>query len=244
MEDQSQSISPSPVTLAKQALTEKVWNLLVSAYTDNLSLNLDRFLRQNHLNRKRVEENLAEFGRSFESARFAAIIARRERKKALTRARNEKARADLLDPLLKALAGAVKGSAYNICDETYHKVLVNADDNESRGSRKGYLWDMIAPSLGLAYFFYDEGSRSEDVILNELENYEGIIQSDGLNAYKKVAARSDGKVTRLSCLQHCKRGFIDLQGNPDADFILEQANLLYANEHQHSAGTDGWKPQE
>ncbi len=152
--------------------------------------------------------------------------------------------ADLLDPLLKALAGAVKGSAYNICDETYHKVLVNADDNEGRGSRKGYLWDMIAPSLGLAYFFYDEGSRSEDVILNELENYEGIIQSDGLNAYKKVAARSDGKVTRLSCLQHCKRGFIDLQGNPDADFILEQANLLYANEHQHSIGTDGWTEED
>ena len=96
MEDQSQSISPSPAISARQAITEKVWNLLVSAYTDNLSLNLDRFLRQNHLNRKRVEENLAEFGRSFESARFAAIIARRERKKALTRARNEKARADRL----------------------------------------------------------------------------------------------------------------------------------------------------
>lgn len=137
--------------------------------------------------------------------------------------------ADLLDPLQKALAGAVKGASYNICDETYHKVLVNADDNEGRGSKKGYLWDMIAPNLGLAYFFYDEGSRSEDVILNELDGHEGIIQSDGLNAYKKVAARSNGKVIRLSCLQHCKRGFIDLQGNPDADFILEQANLLYAN---------------
>ena len=152
--------------------------------------------------------------------------------------------ADLLDPLQKALAGAVKGSSYNICDETYHKVLVNADDNEGRGSKKGYLWDMIAPGLGLAYFFYDEGSRSEDVILNELDGHAGIIQSDGLNAYKKVAARSNGKVIRLSCLQHCKRGFIDLQGNPDADFILEQANLLYANEHQHSIGIDDWTEED
>lgn len=96
MEDQSQSISPSPAISARQAITEKVWHLLVSAYTDNLSLNLNRFLRQNHLNRSHVEANLAEFGRSFESARFAAIIARRERKKDLTRARNEKARADRL----------------------------------------------------------------------------------------------------------------------------------------------------
>lgn len=41
--------------------------------------------------------------------------------------------ADLLTPLYGAIARAVKGSAYNICDETYHKVLVNAEDNEGYG---------------------------------------------------------------------------------------------------------------
>ena len=46
----------------------------------------------------------------------------------------------------------------------------------------------------------DDGSRSEKVILKELDGYKGIIQSDGLGAYKKVAMLSGGKITRVACL--------------------------------------------
>lgn len=71
-------------------------------------------------------------------------------------------------------------------------------------------------------------------------HYEGTIQSDGLGAYKKVVAQSDGKVRRLACLQHCKRDFVDMNGNPDADEILGLANGLYEAEHKHKIGRDGW----
>lgn len=152
--------------------------------------------------------------------------------------------AELLKPLYEACGKAVKEDGYAICDETYHKVLINAEENNGKGSKKGYLWDIVAPHLNLAYFFYDNGSRSQEVILNQMEGYKGILQSDGLKAYKKVAANSGGQVVRLACLQHCKRGFIDLQGNPDADFILEQSNLLYSNEHQHRIGIDGWTAED
>lgn len=148
--------------------------------------------------------------------------------------------AGLFDKLYGAMRKAVKEDSHLKCDETYHKILVKAKDNDGKGSRKGYLWVIIAVHLGLAYFFYDDGSRSENVILNELEGYEGTIQSDGLKAYKKVAARSDGKVLRLACLQHCKRDFVDMKGNPDADEILELANGLYGKEHRHKIGRDGW----
>lgn len=54
--------------------------------------------------------------------------------------------------------------------------------NGGRGSRKGYVWVIAAVHLGLVYFFYDDGSRSEEVILRELKGYRGTIQSDGLGA--------------------------------------------------------------
>ncbi len=150
----------------------------------------------------------------------------------------------LFEKLYKAMQKAVKEDRYLCCDETYHKILVDADENNGKGSRKGYIWVIVAVHLGLAYFFYEDGSRSEDVILDELKGYEGVIQSDGLGAYKKVAAQSEGKILRLSCLQHCKRSFVDMKGNPDADEILALANRLYEKEHEHRIGKDGWTVED
>jgi uncharacterized coiled-coil protein SlyX len=150
----------------------------------------------------------------------------------------------LLDNLHRAMRSAVKEDRYICCDETYHKVLVKAEDNGGKGSRKGYVWVMVAVHLGLCYFFYDEGSRREEVILRELEGYAGTIQSDGLSSYKKVAALSEGRILRLSCLQHCKRDFVDMKGNPDADGVLSLANELYENEHRHRIGVDGWTVED
>lgn len=152
--------------------------------------------------------------------------------------------ADLFDSLYRAMRKAVREDSYLCCDETYHKVLLNRGENAGRGSRKGYVWVIAAVHLGLAYFFYDDGSRSEDVILRELEGYRGTIQSDGLGAYKKVAAQSGGDILRLSCLQHCKRDFVEMRGNPDADTILTLSNELYRNEHRHSIGKDGWTVED
>ncbi len=152
--------------------------------------------------------------------------------------------AGLFDNLYKAMQKAVKEDGYLKCDETYHRILVKADDNNGKGSRKGYIWVIVAVRLGLVYFFYDDGSRSENIILDELRGYEGTIQSDGLNAYKKVAAQSAGKVLRLACLQHCKRDFMDMKGNPDADEILSLANELYTEEHKHKIGRDGWTAED
>ncbi len=152
--------------------------------------------------------------------------------------------AALFDNLYGAMRAAVREDSYLNCDETYHKVLVDRELNDGRGSRKGYVWAIAAAHLGLVYFFYDDGSRSEEVILKELEGYSGTIQSDGLAAYKKVAARSGGKIQRLACLQHCKREFLDMKGNPDADRILSLANGIYQNEHRHRIGTDGWTAED
>lgn len=148
--------------------------------------------------------------------------------------------ADLFDKLYEAMQAAVKEDKYLSCDETYHRVMVKRVSADDRGTKKGYIWVIVAVHLGLTYFFYDDGSHSEDVILKELKGYVGTIQSDGLAAYKKVAAQSEGKILRLACLQHCKREFLDMKGNPDADKIVTLANQLYQNEHKHKIGEDGW----
>lgn len=152
--------------------------------------------------------------------------------------------ADLFDNLYKAMRKAVKEDSYLCCDETYHTVLLRKEENGGRGSRKGYIWVIAAVHLGLVYFFYDDGSRSGEVILRELKGYRGTIQSDGLGAYKKVAEQSGGNILRLSCLQHCKRDFVEMKGNPEADTILALANELYRNEHRHSIGKDGWTVED
>lgn len=152
--------------------------------------------------------------------------------------------ASMFENLYRAMQGAVKEDKYICADETYHKILVDAEANSGKGTRKGYIWVIVAKHLDLTYFFYDNGSRSEDVILNELKSYSGTIQSDGLKAYKKVEAMSAGKVKRLACLQHCKRDFLDMKGNPDADRILELCNEIYRKEHVHKIGEKGWTVED
>ena len=152
--------------------------------------------------------------------------------------------AGMFENLYRAMQSAVKEDKYICADETYHKILVDADESSDKGTRKGYIWVIMARHLELTYFFYDNGSRSEEVILNELKSYSGTIQSDGLKAYKKVAAMSEGKVKRLACLQHCKRDFLDMKGNPDADRILELCNEIYRKEHVHKIGEKGWTAED
>lgn len=150
--------------------------------------------------------------------------------------------AGLFDKLYRAMSEAVKEDTYLCCDETYHTVLVEKVHDGDKGSRKGYIWVIIAAHLGLAYFFYDDGSRSQEVIMKELKKYSGIVQSDGLTAYKNLASQSDGRIVRVACLQHCKRPFLDddLKDNPDAKKITGLSNLLYSREHEHRIGKDGW----
>lgn len=49
--------------------------------------------------------------------------------------------------------------------ENQHKAMRNAVKED------GYIWVILAAHLGLTFIFYDNGSRSEEVILRQLENY-------------------------------------------------------------------------
>lgn len=148
--------------------------------------------------------------------------------------------ASLFEKLHECLKDAVLKDSYLAGDETYHKVLVPKTSVNGKGSRKGYVWSLLAMTLKLMYYFYDDGSRSQDVLLDEVDghNLSGALQSDGLEVYKKLAKKYG--LMKLSCFQHCRRKFYDLAGNPDADFIIGKVSDLYHEENRHKVGKEGW----
>ena len=105
----------------------------------------------------------------------------------------------VFENLYRAMGLAVKEDDYLAGDETYHRVLVK--EPGGKGSKKGYIWVVTAIHTGLVYYFYHDGSRAQDVILNYIGDYGGTFQSDGFAPYRKMAAR----LTRLACLKHVKR---------------------------------------
>ena len=136
----------------------------------------------------------------------------------------------IFENLYKAMGLAVKEDDYLAGDETYHCVLVKVPGG--KGSKKGY---------GLVYYFYHDGSRGQDVILNYIGDYGGTFQSDGFYPYRKMAAQ----LTRLSCLQHVKRKFLDCgDDDEEAQAIVRLINELYQEEHKHRIGKDGWTAEK
>ena len=99
---------------------------------------------------------------------------------------------------------------------------------------------VTAIHTGLVYYFYHDGSRGQDVILNYIGGYGGTFQSDGFYPYRKMAAQ----LTRLSCLQHVKRKFLDCDGDEEAQAIVRLINELYQEEHKHKIGKDGWTAEK
>ena len=142
----------------------------------------------------------------------------------------------LFENLYKALGMAIKEDDYISGDETYHKVLVETKNKDGKGIKKGYVWAVTAMHSKLTYYFYDEGSRSQSVILNYIKGYNGTFQSDGFAPYRKMAEQ----LIRLACFQHVKRKFLDADNDFDCQVIVRLINHLYHQEHKHQIGIDEW----
>ncbi|MDO4526406.1 MAG: IS66 family transposase [Bacteroidales bacterium] len=147
---------------------------------------------------------------------------------------------NLFENLHKALRVAVLSDSYIGIDETYKNVLVPEKNSKGKGIRKGYVWNVTAHHHRLTYFFYQDGSRSENVAFSLLDGYHGTFQSDALRAYRKLERTHQ----RLSCCQHNKRKFNDCGDDKDALAIVGLFNELYRQEHKHRIGVDGWTVED
>lgn len=151
----------------------------------------------------------------------------------------------VLEKIYEAIKRTVMQQDYNCLDETYHKVLTEKTSAGDKGSRKAYLWGALAPLTNLFFLWYDDGSRSEEVLFGMFGGYEGTIQSDALGCYKKLESGEYPKITRIPCLQHIKRNFIECgENDKDAQKVVGIINELYRKEHKHKTGEKGWTAEK
>lgn len=131
--------------------------------------------------------------------------------------------AGVLERLTPALKDAILVDPYIHFDETYHTIL---DGN--KGSRKGYFWSALSHQNNLIQFIYENGSRSKAVFTNYLpSDYKGAVQTDGYSSYKILEGWHYPKAIRLGCVQHCKRKFIEIKEQPQAEAIINLFNQFY-----------------
>lgn len=143
----------------------------------------------------------------------------------------------MMERLDKVLKKAILEDDYLSMDESYYTILTQEKNNQGKGVRKGYIWAALANTSKLVQFFYQDGSRSREVLTNYIgEQYKGAIQSDGLANYKILETDAYPHTIRLACFQHCKRQFLDIDGDKDAKEIVDIINSLY--QHEHKIGKD------
>lgn len=138
---------------------------------------------------------------------------------------------ELLHPLYEALVAEVFASDYIQADETTTPVI-NPDSHQAE---KEYLWMARTVMKKLAVFFYDDGSRSGQVIkdLTDKHKFKGYLQCDGFNGYTS-AYKSGFGVTLINCLVHIRRAFekaLD-ENREAATWFLVKIRELYHIEHE------------
>jgi transposase len=108
---------------------------------------------------------------------------------------------EILDPLKEALREQLTQTRVLQADETTVKVLA--------GDLKGYMWvyHSCVPENRFVIFEYDD-SRGGAVVNNTLENYQGILQSDGYSGYNSM--RTKEGIIHLGCWAHCRRKFVEV----------------------------------
>jgi transposase len=108
---------------------------------------------------------------------------------------------EILQPLNIVLWEQLNYTKLLQADETTVKVLLE--------NIKGYMWcyHSFDPKNRFVIFEYND-SRSGAIVNNTLENYQGILQSDGYSGYN--AMRTKSGVINIGCWAHCRRKFAEV----------------------------------
>lgn len=135
---------------------------------------------------------------------------------------------EALQPLHSLHREKVLAASYLMADETPIRVL---DYTSAKKSHLGYFWVYFDPVNKQALFDYRRG-RGREGPAECLENFSGLLQNDGYQAYEQFEARQD--ITLFSCWAHARRYFDKAQDNdPErARYALTEIQKLYAVERE------------
>lgn len=115
--------------------------------------------------------------------------------------------ADCAEPIYKLMLQELLSGQYVQCDETPVKFI----DPDEKGGRalQGYLWVVSAPG-GDVVFDWRLSRRHGELTTLLTDDYVGLLQSDGYEAYAAYARAHPG-VAWLGCWAHARRKFFDAQ---------------------------------
>lgn len=134
---------------------------------------------------------------------------------------------DLLEPLYNIMKKELLAQNYLMADETPIKVL---DQLKKRTTHRGYHWVYYAPEPRLVVFDYRQGRGGEGPG-NFLQDYSGILQTDGYGVYDSFT-KGKPHIIHAGCLAHVRRKFFEAKDqDPErAENALRLISALYMME--------------
>jgi transposase len=138
----------------------------------------------------------------------------------------------LLSPLYEELKKKVLSTSYLMADETPIPVLT---EDKPGSTHKGFLWVYYSPIARQVLFDY-RPSRSGEAPKSQLQNFRGLLQTDGYDAYKYFEHQQG--ITLLACMAHARRKFDEAINNDKvrAEQMLKMMHELYAIERRARDG--------
>ena len=130
---------------------------------------------------------------------------------------------ELLKPLYETLKREAIDTDYLQVDETTLPVI----NKESHKASKEYLWMVRSVMKKLVFFYYNDGSRSQETVGTLLKSFTGYLQSDGWQAYN-VFDKKD-QVCLVSCMVHIRRYYEKAlnENKALAEHALKEIQKLY-----------------
>lgn len=114
----------------------------------------------------------------------------------------------LVVPLVNLIRERLIESGYVLCDETRFQVL---KETGKRAQSQSYLWVLRGGSEKHPLLLYDyDPSRSSEVPMRLLEDFQGYLQTDGYEGYTAIG--SMGGVIHVGCWAHARRKFNEALG--------------------------------
>lgn len=134
--------------------------------------------------------------------------------------------AGLLNLLCDHLRKEILNTEYVQMDESTIKVMVGKKNK----THLGYMWVMNSPEQNLVYFKYYPG-RNKEGPKEMLQNYQGVLQTDGYQAYDYIE-QVYPEITLYACMAHARRYFEKALSNDKerAQKVLLFIQQLYAIE--------------
>ena len=134
-----------------------------------------------------------------------------------------------LEPIYRKMHAGLLAGGYIQADET--PIRCNDPDEKRGGTTQGYLWVISRPGADVVFDW--RLSRRHGELTSLLNGFQGVLQSDGYEAYPSYV-RSHTGVTWVGCWAHARRYFVEAMAEkPKAvQLVLRLIARLYQLEAQ------------